>query len=135
MFEIKENRVNRKQFHYLLTKFLLEKRLTKRFYDSSIQYKLKTMEQGQTYGEIYKKYNFSLDDTFSEHIYKCIDVYTQDKFPTSERFINWYYGGSICGFFRLVPSTFIEDYEPFWHGIAIEWENMTEHIKFDYGND
>jgi hypothetical protein len=129
MFEIKEKKINRKQFHYLLTKFLFEKRLAKRFYDSSIQYKLKSIEQGRAYSEIYKKYNFSLDDTFSEHIYKCIDVYTQ------ECFMGRFYGGSIYGFFRLLPSTFDKDYYPFWHKIALEWQKMTKHIKFDYGND
>jgi hypothetical protein len=137
MFKIKEKTVNRKQFHYLICKFLLERGLTKRFFDSSLRYKLKTIEQGKAYYRLYKKYNFSKHDTFSEHLYKCIDIYCgeRDVCFSTRPFIDLYYGGTICGFFRLVPATFDEDYVSFWQSISIQWEKETKGIKFDYGHN
>jgi len=135
MFEIKEKKVNRKQFHYLICKFLLERGLTKRFFDSSLRYKLKAIEQGKAYHMTYRKHNFSKHDTFSEHLYKCIDIYCGERdeyFSKKSKFIDQYYGGTICGFFRLIPATFDEDYVSFWKSISDQWEKETKGIKFDY---
>jgi len=132
MFEIKEKKINRKQFHYLLCKFLLEKRVIKRFYDSSIKYKLRNMELGRAYSNIYREYNFSKEDTVSEHLYKCIDVYCNGKDFRHTPYIDVYYHGSIRGFFSLLPSTFDEDYYFFWKKISDEWSNMTYDVQYDY---
>ena len=138
MFKIKEKTVNRKQFHYLICKFLLERGLTKRFFDSSLRYKLKTIEQGKAYYMLYKKYNFSKHDTFSEHLYKCIDIYcgeANEYLSIKPKYIDLYYGGTICGFFKLIPATFDEDYVSFWKPISNEWAEQTKDIKFDYGHN
>ena len=111
MFEIKKEKVNRKQFHYLLSKFLMEKGLAKKFFDYSLRFKL----QSNSYSEMFKKYNFSKNDTFSEHLYKCIDIYCNEKDKvTKKRWIDGYYHGNIHGIFRLIPATFDEDYASFW---------------------
>lgn len=132
MFEIKEKKINRKQFHYLLCKFLLEKRVIKRFYDSSIKYKLTNMELRRAYSDIYRECNFSKEDTVSEHLYKCIDVYCNGKDGLHRPYIDKYYNGSIRGFFSLLPSTFDEDYFIFWKKISDEWRSMTYDVQYDY---
>ena len=113
----------------------MERGLTKRFFDSSLRYKLKAIEQGKAHCEIYKKYHFSSEDTFSEHLYKCIDIYCGERdeyFSKKPKFIDQYYGGTICGFFRLIPATFDEDYASFWQSISYQWAKETKDIKFDY---
>lgn len=135
MYNIKEKNVNRKQFHYLICKFLLEKGLAKKFYDYSMRYKLKTIEQGKDYFGIYVKYEFQKPHSFSEHMYKCIDIYTNENNPIGRKYIDTYYNGFIHGFFRLIPATFEEDYGSFWKKVEDEWEKLTRGIKFDDGNN
>ena len=136
MFEIKEKKVNRKQFHYLVTKFLLEKKVLHRFYDSSLRYKLKCLSVGRhAYRSMYEKYNFSNKDTLSEHIYKCIDIYCKERGEFSLSYLNTYYHGSIKGFFSLCPVTFEEGWEYFWRKISDEWMCKTQNIMFDNGNN
>ena len=138
MFKIKEKTVNRKQFHYLLCKFLLERGLTKRFFDSSLRYKLESIERKWEYHMLYRRYGFSEHDTFSEHLYKCIDIYCKERnesLSLKPKYIDRYYGGTICGFFSLIPATFYEDYVSFWKSISNEWGIVTENIKFDYGHN
>jgi hypothetical protein len=84
---------------------------------------------------LYKKYNFSEHDTFSEHLYKCIDIYCGERDGLGIPFIDLYYSGTICGFFRLIPATFDRDYVSFWQSISIQWAKETKGIKFDYGHN
>ena len=70
----KEYTVNRKQFHFLLVQFLAENRLTKKWYEDSVNFK--KGDVGRQY--IYQKYKFGEGDDFSTHLYKCI-AFSQSK--------------------------------------------------------
>lgn len=129
MFEIKERKVNRKQLHYLLSKFLLKKGLAQKFYYASMKYKL----GNNIYTSMFKKYNFSMKETFSEHLYKCIDIYCDEKNFSDREYIKVYFHDEISGFFSLIPSTFEDGYFDIWGKVSDEWEKITKGIKLDYG--
>ena len=131
MFELKEKTGNRKQFHYLVSKFLMEKILMKKFYDASLEFKLNSI----AFHDIHKKYKFSKNDKVSEHLYKCIDIYCNEReLATGRLYIDELYSHTIKGFFRLVPCTFDKEWY-FWERISDEWERKTRNIKFDYGDN
>lgn len=112
--------INRKELHYLLSKFLLKKRLVKRFYNSSINFKMKN----DKYSFIYSKYNFTNKDTFSEHLYKCIDIFTKEEYVTMM------YHYNIMNFFQSVATTFTEDWAMFWMLVSDEWKKEVSLIRF-----
>ena len=63
---MKEYTVNRKQFHFLLDKFLAEHRLKEKWLNTSKSFK----RENTLRKEIYDKYGISEDDTYNEHLVK-----------------------------------------------------------------
>lgn len=129
--------VNRKEFHYLLIKFLQKYRISHIFYDCSIRFKFSTTE-GANYTRVYNKFKFRKEDSFSEHLYKCIDVYCYGGNTSSDRYIEMYWG-SISGFFQLIPATFYftdnrYTWRGFWEKYSEEWIKEVGAIKFKDDN-
>lgn len=123
--------VNRKEFHYLLLKFLQKHRLSHIFYDCSIKYKMDILKKESTiFWKHYRDYNINKEDDFSTHLYKCIDIYC-----------NGFYDGDISGFFNSIPATFFfyegqYSWRNFWKRYSSLWHNETDGIKFkDNGNN
>ena len=125
---LEKKTVNRKEFHYLLAKFLMKHRLSQRFYNTSLEYKT---NKCSPYNFNYEKYNFSEKEDFSTHLYKCIDIYTKEGNVYGQPYIDVYYRGGIHGFFSLVPSTFEKDYITFWRRYSDLWRDATFGIKFE----
>jgi hypothetical protein len=98
--------VNRKEFHYLLSKFLQKHRLAHIFYDCSIKYKMDELEKKNFFWwKCYRDYNINKEDDFSTHLYKCIDIYCNELYVNGTTFIGLY-DGDISGFFNSIPATF-----------------------------
>lgn len=124
--------VNRKEFHYLLLKFLQKHRLAHKFYDYSIKYKMDILKKESTiYWKYYRDYNINKEDDFSTHLYKCIDIYCNGLYLNGITFIDLY-DGNISGFFNSIPATFFfyEDWKNFWKRYSSLWYNETKGIKF-----
>lgn len=120
--------VNKKQFHYLLIKFLMKKNLLRDFVSTSRKYKL-----SESYKNTYRGTKFivifSEDDDASTHLYKCIDVYVENNIIKKN---NNLYHGTILGFFRYLPSGVPFSEWNKWKDISQEWEKMyrdTEYVK------
>ena len=109
--------VNKTQFHYLLVKFLMKKRLLSDFISSSRRYKLSPLYR-ESFNDKKSVDKFSEDDDISMHLYKCIDVYIKNTIAS-----NLYYG-AIYGFFRYLPSGVPYSEWNKWKDISQEWENM-----------
>jgi hypothetical protein len=84
--------------------------------------------------EIYNKYGISEDDTYNEHLYKCIDIYIgetvkKNKYPL--------YDNCIYGFFRFIPSGGCDSgdsWETFWKNYSDIWQEKTYNIRYDENN-
>ena len=132
--------VNRKEFHYLLLKFLQKHRLTHIFYDCSIKYKMDELEKKNFFWwKCYRDYNINKEDDFSTHLYKCIDIYCNELYGNGITFIGLY-DGDISGFFNSIPGTFYFNegqysWRNFWGSYANLWYNEVKGIKFDNGNN
>ena len=133
--------VNRKEFHYLLLKFLQKHRLSHIFYDCSIKYKMDILKKESTiWWKYYRDYDINKEDDFSTHLYKCIDIYCNGIFGQSLTFIG-VYNGDISGFFNSIPGTFYFNegqysWRNFWGRYAYLWYNEVKGIKFkDNGNN
>ena len=132
--------VNRKEFHYLLLKFLQKHRLTHIFYDCSIKYKMDELkEKNVIWWKYYRDYNINKEDDFSIHLYKCIDIYCNGLCVNGITFIGQFQG-NISGFFNSIPATFYFNEDPyswrnFWRSYAELWYNEVNGIKFDNGNN
>ena len=119
--------VNRKQFHYLLCKFMKKHKIMDRFYNDSMEYK-NSMGM-KCYPSLYEEFKINSTDSFSEHLYKCIDIYCYG-FNEGKRYLNDYYYGKIYGFFRLVPATFRDGWESFWQKISNKWADEVDMLYF-----
>ena len=120
--------VNRKQFHFLLNQFLAKHRLQQRWFNASMNFKRKNYSRRY----IYDRYGISDDDNYSEHLYKCIDLYIGETIK--HEFTS--YNGHICGFFRFIPSGGVddEDWLGFWKKYSDIWEQETYNIGYDENN-
>ena len=97
--------VNRKQFHFLVIKFLMEHRLLDRWFKDSRA------------GTNRREY-----DDFSDYLYSCIDIYT-----SKEKL----YSGCIYGFFRFIPATGLHNAWRFWDKYSNLWENKYKLTKYE----
>lgn len=119
---MEEYTVNRKQFHFLLVKFLAENRLTKRWYEDSVNYKRNDTNRRN----LYQKYKFGEGDDFSTHLYKCIDLYIAET--------GNYYNHCIYGFFRYIPSGGCDgsgNWYTFWSEYSKKWEKKYYFVKHE----
>ena len=128
---MKEYTVNRKQFHFLLSKFLAEHRLQERWFNDSKSFKMRDDSRWNTYD----KYGISSCDTYSEHLSKCIDLYIGE---TCTPYCTLY-SKSIYGFFRFIPSGGCDggdNWATFWKRYSDIWEDKTRYIYYedDKGN-
>ena len=117
--------VNRKQFHFLVNQFLAEHRLQQRWFNASTSFKMQDVSRKS----IYEKYGIKPEDNYSEHLYRCIDIYI------GEAVKGWnssYYNNGIYGFFRYIPSGGLdhENWDGFWKYYSDLWERKTYNIKY-----
>lgn len=119
--------VNKKQFHYLLIKFLMKKRLLHDFISISRKYKLSESYKNTYRGTKFVE-NFSEDDDASTHLYKCIDVYVENNILGNRN--NNLYHGTILGFFRYLPAGVPFSAWNEWKNASQEWENMYWETKY-----
>lgn len=122
--------VNRKQFHFLLDKFLAEHRLKEKWFNTSKSFK---RENSFSKG-IYDKYGISEDDTYNEHLYKCIDIYIGETVKKNKYSL---YDNCIYGFFRFIPSSGCDSgnsWESFWKNYSDIWQEKTYNIGYDENN-
>lgn len=121
--------VNRKQFHYLLVRFLQKHHLQKLWFNDSKDYKRCDTARVGTYN----KYGLTLEENYSDFLYKCIDIYIGEAiFTTGLQF----YGNSIRGFFRFIPAGGCShNWNIFWERYSSLWEKETSGIDIAYEKD
>jgi len=98
-----------------------------RFYEQSIEEKLEAMQNvNHPYYVIYHKYHISKDDSFSDYLYKCIDIYCNEN-----DWLHDLYGEKIYGFFRLLPASNTNiDWINFWVYISNKWQTETKDVLY-----
>ena len=120
-FMIVPQKVNRKQFFFLLYQFLLKNNIHREWYEDSLEYKLECVNP------IYNT-NYSRSDDFRTYLEKSINVYID--FMHRFRVFN----GCIGGFFYHAPSSFDFRYKHLitnqWLEIAREWNSKYCHTKY-----
>ena len=124
--------VNRKQFHFLLNQFLAEHRLKEKWLNASKSFK----REDSLRKEIYNKYGISEDDTYNEHLYKCIDIYIGETVVYG-KYDYRLYRNCIYGFFRYIPSGGCDSgdtWDNFWKHYSDIWQNKTYSIGYDENN-
>jgi hypothetical protein len=117
--------VNRKQFHYLLTKFLYEHRLHDVWFQESRDFKI---ELGGIGFAMLTKYGLKKEDNFNVYLYKSIETYI------TERKAYNLYDGTIRGFFRFIPSGGLSGkrWYLFWSPISKIWEEKYRNVRYKY---
>jgi len=112
--------VNRKQFHYLVVKFLYEHRIASLWFKETINGRFSRSNR-----QIYtSRYQFKKDDTFDEYLYKCIDMYMDN--------CQYRYDWSIYGFFRWIPVTCVstEKWNNLFAHYSAIWEKKYRNVKY-----
>ena len=101
--------MNKKQFKFLVNKFIKENGLSEKWYHDTINHR------SSRHHHIDVKYGLKDDDDFSTRLEKCVEIYV-GMHPA-------HYGNSISGFFRYIPSSFDEvDWESFWKKYSRKFE-------------
>lgn len=117
--------VNKRQMFALVYKFMLENRIARDWYETSIRFKT-TNEYGRLHwGKLWDEHNISKNDDFKTYLEKCIDIYFErDR-----------YNHTVYGFFTHIPTSFscvlmsIRDSK--WQDIANKWKSKYGHIKLN----
>ena len=105
---ITPQKVNRKQFFFLLYKFLLKNNIHREWYENSLEYKLKCVNSAY-------RPNYSRSDDFKTFLEKSINVYIDymRRFDMSiGRF--FYYIPASLDFYRVEKASQ-------WEKITIKW--------------
>jgi hypothetical protein len=129
---MKEYTVNRKQFHFLLDKFLAEHRLKEKWFNASMSFKMQDTLRRSTY----ERYNIKSIDNYNEHLYKCIDIYIGEAVNKNKKEYRLY-RNCIYGFFRFIPSGGCDSgdsWETFWKNYSDIWQEKTYNIGYDENN-
>ena len=117
--------VNRKQFIFLLIQFMMENRIQKEWFEKSKASKFSSKRS--YYQPYYDKISLSKYDDFKTHLSKCVDIYINNTCSNNSY---CYYDGTIRGFFRFIPSSFMYQWKGFWHRISEKWEAKYYDTKY-----
>ena len=117
--------VNRKQFIFLLIQFMMENRIQKEWFEKSKASKFSIKRD--YYQHYYDETSLSKYDDFKAHLSKCVDIYINNTCINNSY---CYYDGTIRGFFRFIPSSFMYQWKSFWHKISDKWETKYHDTKY-----